>query len=813
MYLSLNWLKDFVKIPASLSPEKLAEKMTLHTVEVDGVEKQEEKFENIVVGKILEVKTHPNADRLQLAKVDINNKELNIVCGAPNIKAGQMVPVALIGAVLPNGLEIKEAEVRGEKSEGMLCAEDELGLGSDHSGILILNKNAKAGQSFGKYLKLDDVIIEVDNKSITHRPDLWGHYGIAREIAAFLNIKFAQDQKVDLKNIIKNKGGKKSTSSTKVEVKDKKLCPRYMAIRVDGIKIEDSPKWMQERLIAVGLRPINNIVDITNYVMLELGQPLHAFDADKVDNIVVRRAKKNEIIKTLDEEERKLDDNILVIADSKNPIAIAGVMGGVNSEVDFGTKSIILESANFEPVNVRKNAQKLGLRTEAVMRFEKSLDPNLAEMAMARALELIKKVCSNAKIDSNLVDEKRFDLDQGPIKLNLDWLKKTLGQKINSDQVVKILISLGFEVKVPKNVKDITLEVKVPTWRATKDISIPEDLVEEVARIYGYNNLDIKMPKTEVSIPAKIYERALERIVKQALSSGGRMIEVYNYSFVGEKQLAKLDIDFNSYVRLANPIASGQELLRQNLTPNLIENVKLNQARYNSFDFFEIGSVYYNFPGDVNKSDKGNEKLPYQERRVGLLCADDNNESAISRLKGKVEYLLKKFDLKCEYEVNEDPFSWGQENFSALIKVADNQIGFISVLKKEIAKKSNVKKSVAIAEINLKDFTSAVSSKADRKYVEIPKCPPVVRDLAFVVDNKILYNKIKANIVDFDKLIKKVELFDVYQGEEIGAGKKNLAFHIVYQGDRTLTGEEIEELQKKLAKNLEKKFGAIIRDF
>ncbi len=810
MYLSLNWLKDFVKIPSSLTPEELAEKMTLHTVEIDGVEKQEEKFKNIVVGKILEIKKHPNADRLQLAKVDVSNKKLNIVCGAPNIEVGQLVPVALVGAVLPNGLEIKEAEVRGEKSEGMLCAEDELGLGNDHSGILILEKDAKAGQDFGKYLKLNDVIIEVDNKSITHRPDLWSHYGIAREISVFLGTKFIKNNKLDLNRIISIK---KSKDKIEVEIKDKKLCPRYMAIKIEGITIKDSPKWMQERLIAVGSKPINNIVDITNYVMLELGQPLHAFDAEKVDKIVVRRAKKNEKIKTLDGEIRILNDNMLIIANSKEPIAIAGVMGGENSEVRQDTKSIILESANFEPVNVRKTAQKLSLRTEAVMRFEKFLDPNLTEIAMARTLELIKEVCPKAKISSMLTDIKDFKLNQGPIKLDLNWLFEALGEKIPEEKIVYILENLGFEVKVPKDKNHSEfLEVKIPTWRATKDISIKEDLLEEIARIYGYNNLELKMPKIKISAKKKDEIRDLGNQIKLFLSGAG-LTEVYNYSFVGEDQLTKLNIDFNSHIRLVNPIAENQTMLRQNLATNLIENVKLNQFRYNNFKVFEIGSVYYNFPGDINKDDKGIIKLPYQEKRLGILVAEEKELSAISKLKGFVEYLLNKFNLKTKYEFNEEPNAWSDQKICARILANGNFVGWLSLINNDVANKVGLKKKVAIAEISLKELESVIATSEDRKYVKIPKFPPVIRDLAFVVDSKIVYNKIKEEIEGFDKLIKKVELFDIYQGDKIGTGKKNLAFHIIYQDERTLTGEEIEGLQKKLANHLEEKFGAQIRDF
>ena len=359
MFLSLKWLKDYVEIPKGLSPEELGEKLTLHTVEIDGVEDQAKNLDKVVIGKILEVKTHPNADKLRLARVDVKEEVLDIVCGAPNIEAGQMVPVALVGAIMPNGLQIKESKIRGEVSRGMLCAEDELGLGEDHEGIMILDEKAKLGHNLAEYLGYDDVLFEVDNKSITNRPDLWGHYGYARELRAFLNTKVTADfdriAKLELPT-------GQSEEAIKVKVDDHRLCPRYMAVKIDKIEIAPSPKWLSDRLIAVGVRPINNIVDITNYIMYELGQPMHAFDGDKVGGILVRCAKKGEAITTLDEEVRKLTEEDIVITDGKDPIAIAGVMGGLNSEIDTQTSSIILESANFDFLSVRKTSTRLGLR-------------------------------------------------------------------------------------------------------------------------------------------------------------------------------------------------------------------------------------------------------------------------------------------------------------------------------------------------------------------------------------------------------------------------------------------------------------------
>ncbi|PIR13076.1 phenylalanine--tRNA ligase subunit beta [Candidatus Falkowbacteria bacterium CG11_big_fil_rev_8_21_14_0_20_39_10] len=811
MYLSLNWLKDFVKIPKSVTPEVLGLRLTMHTVEIDSVAKQADKYKNVVIGKILEVRKHPNADKLLLAKVDVGQSKLDIVCGAANIKAGQLAPVALVGAILPNGMEIKETEVRGEKSQGMLCAQDELGLGSDHSEIVILEKG-KVGQNFGECLKIDDVIFEVDNKSITHRPDLWGHFGMARETAAFLNTRITTNFKRILTNKIKVD---KKMVGLEVKVEDFKLCPRYMAVVMEGIKVGDSPRWMQDRLIAVGMRPINNIVDITNYVMLELGQPLHAFDralisADESEcKIVVRQAKKGEELETLDSEKRKLDENTLVIADDKKAIALAGVMGGADSEISVNTASIVIESANFDAISVRKTAQKLDLRTESSARFEKSLDPNLCETAITRTVELIKKVCPKAKVAGEVADAKEFSLDQGPIKLDLDWLDRRIGQKIEKKEVVKILTNLGFKVEETKSAEN-SVSIIVPTWRATKDISIPEDLVEEVARIYGYDNLKPVMPVIKMEAPKRNEERILERKIKSILSQDAKLAEVYNYSFVGEEQLKKLRIDSSRHIRLANPISSEHTLLRQSLVPNLILNIRSNQARYEEVGLFEVGSVYFNLPGDINKNNESNETLPFQEKRIGLVLAANSGIDVFSKIKGRLGLL----GLDIDFEPIEDIPGWAETRQCAKIVSFSKNLGLVAKVNGPALKSLGVKKHVAVVEISFRELFNLISTRPESRYKESPKYPSLVRDLAFVVESKMLYNDIRKEIEGFDELIKEVELFDVYEGDKLGRGKKNLAFHIVYRTeDRTLTGEEVDGLQKRLAKRMKEKFGAIIRNF
>jgi len=814
MYLSLNWLKEYVDLPKSATPEKISEILTMHTVEVEGITQQSEKFKGVIVAKILEIRKHPNADRLQVAKVDTGSEKLDVVCGAPNIEVGHLVPMATVGTILPGNIEIKEADVRGEKSHGMLCAEDELGLGDDHAGIMILEK-AKIGQDFADYLNFQDTILEVDNKSLSNRPDLWGHIGIAREIAVIMDEKF-KDYKSSADALKKVDDG-----DIEIEVKneDYKLCPRYMAVAMEGITVKSSPKWMQERLTAINVKPINNIVDAVNYTMFELGQPMHAFDFTKIEikkmkknqkaKITVRNAKKDEEVVTLDGEKRKLDNSMIVIANDDEILAVAGVMGGESSEVDDNTKKILLESANFNYTSIRKTSGKLGLRSEASMRYEKGLDPNLCEVALMRAVELIKQIVPGAKVVSDVTDQKEFHLNVGPVELSFDWIEKTIGQKIEEKEVLRILNNLGFSVEKKENV----LSVTIPTWRATKDVELKEDIVEEIARIYGFNKINSVMPEIMIESVEVKKDKALERKIRKILSGAPALSEVYNYSFVGEDQLKKLGIDFSKHVRLANPIASQHTMLRQSLAPNLFNNIRTNQARYDDVKLFEIGGVFVDTDSAVKKSTDSKESIPYQEKRLGIILAGKNDSDLFSEAKGVVDHLLASLDLKVKFNFIESIPNWANQEMSALICTGKIELGTVCKLEDEVAKKNGIKKKVVFVEIILKSLLQAINESFAKMYVPSEKYPSLVRDLAFVVNEKILYNDIVAEIKNFNEYIKEVELFDIYQGEKIGKDNKNLAFHIIYQAEKTLTSEEVDQWQNDLIKKIEERFEAKVRNF
>lgn len=808
MQISHNIIKDFVKLAKSITPEEIALKLTDHTVEVEKVIYQNKQFLGVVVGKVLSVEKHPKADRLNLAEVDVKTEVLKIVCGAPNLEKGQLVPVAKVGTILPGEFEIKEAEIRGEKSQGMICAEDELGLGDDHDGIMILNKSAKIGQNFSDYLKLNDVIFEIDNKSLSNRPDLLNHYGIARELSAIFSSKLENYDKF-IKEIEIPEAGKK----IEIKVEEKEICPKYLAIKIENIKIKESPAWLKERLIAIGQKPINNVVDVGNYVMFELGQPLHAFDADKIKKIVVRLARDNEKIETIDDKERILTKNDLVITDGEKPLAIAGIMGGKDSAVSDKTTAIILEVANFRDSNIRHSSQRLKLRSESSLRFEKSLDTHLLEPALKRFLSILSESLPDFKISGPITEVNNYKEEKKEIDMSFSWLEMKIGQPVDKKRATADLISLGFEVN-KKN--DDEFSVLVPSWRATKDVNIKEDVLEEILRLYGYNNVVSSFAEVSLTPPQRNELRELERKIKNFLALKYSFFEVYNYSFIGEDYLSRLGIDFLNHLKLANPLSEKHNLLRQSLIPNLSLNIKNNQSKAEYLGFFEIGNVFFNYPGNFKKDNLGDELLPHQEAKLGIAIASDKN-NIFSEAKGVVESLISYISYsyaQLEFGFCEPLPSWSKEDETAIIYVGGEKIGLVSILKSSIANKVGIKKNAVFIEFNIKDLFQISKAFPCPLYKEPVKFPAVIRDLAFVIDEEIMYNEIKKEIVNFSKLISSVELFDVYQGDRLETGKKSLAFRLNFLStEKTLTSQEVDEIQKGLVKKLEEKFSVKLRNF
>ncbi len=812
MKISLNWLKEFVSL-TNINPEEIKNKLTAHTVEVEEIISQEDQFKNIIVAEIIRIEKHPQADKLQIAFVKTDVEEnLKVVCGAPNIAVGQLVPLAQIGAVLPNGLEIKKTEIRGQESNGMLCAEDELGLGTDHGGIMILDKSAKLGQNLAQYLGLNETTLEIDNKSISNRPDLWCHYGLARELSVIFNRKL---KNYDTKEIKIKKLKKEKEENIKVEIKAKNLCKKYLALKIDNIKIEESPEWIKNKLTAIGIKPINNVVDATNYVMFETGQPLHAFDSENIKKIIVRKADKDEKIMTLDEQEIILNEDDLLIAKENEAIAIAGVMGGKNSQINNTTTSIIIESANFDAISIRKTAQRLGLRTDAAMRFEKGLDPNLCQLALNKVVEIIKKTQSKISLNYEIIDEGHFKNEEKIIKLDLNWAEKIIGQKIDIKKIKTILESLGMEIKKTEQLGAGEIwDVAIPSWRQ-KDLQIKEDLIEEIIRIYGYNNINIEMPLSPINPPVKNKDLEIIKKIKKILAWSHKMAETYNYSFVNEDQLLKLDLDPKNYIKLFNPLSTQHTHLRQTLATNLLQNIKTNQAKYDKVALFEIGNIFLNVSGEENKDDNYLKNLPYQEKKLGLILAQNKGET-FAELKNIVFNLLLELNstIEVNFSATDSIIEWADKQERCLININGREIGFLAKFEQDILNKNGIKKETSAVEISIKNLIIALATSESKQYQTIPKFPPINRDLAFVIDQKIFYNDIRQEIKNFHPLIKEVELFDVYSGKNLEANKKSLAWHIIYQSEeKTLTTEEIDKIQNDLIKTLADKFSAQIRNF
>ncbi|HPS57851.1 MAG TPA: phenylalanine--tRNA ligase subunit beta, partial [Spirochaetota bacterium] len=584
MWISLKIIGKMVDL-SGLTPEAIAEKLTMSTAEIEGIEYLNRFFSSIYTAKLESVEKHTDADKLTVCKVNTGKETLQVVCGATNHKTGDIVALAAIGTKFSDEFEIKKSKIRGVESNGMLCSLRELGLSEDHSGILILPADTKIGVPLSElYSDWVDVRLNIDNKSITHRPDLWGHLGFAREIAAHFGRELKSPVDFSLLKTLKNE------DKLKVSIKNPEGASRYSGLVVKNIKVAQSPDWLKSAVTAIGMRPINNIVDITNYVMAELGEPMHAFDRKKLkgDEIIVRFAAKGEKLMTLDGRSHELTPEDVVITDVSGPIAIAGVMGGGNSEVEDSTTELVLEAATFNPVNIRKTAQRFDSRTEAAMRFEKSLSPEITVDALLRCYELIREIIPGAEATSGIVDDYPVKLKTITIDITTGYIRSRIGQDIDDAAILKTLNSLKYEVKADGE----KLHITVPHFRATKDISMKDDIVEEVGRIIGYSNIGAKPPMVPCVPPVKNEFRFFEREVKSILADAFSMTEVSGYSFVGADLLNTLKVNEDRELRLRNQLSLDIDRLRRSLVPNMVQFIKYNQRFNDSFDIFELGRVY-----------------------------------------------------------------------------------------------------------------------------------------------------------------------------------------------------------------------------
>ncbi len=814
MKYSYNWLKKLSG--TKKSPEQLAEFLTARAFEVEGIEKIGKRMDKVVAGKILEIKKHPNADKLRIAKIDIGAKKLDIVCGAPNIAVGNIAPVALPGAILSGGMVIREADIRGVKSSGMLCAEDELGLGSDRSGILILEKNARPGIPVSRLLNLDDAIIEIGVLS-NRGHDAASHVGMAREICALEGRKL----KYNFSGL--SVSGKKTL---RAEIEDRNLCPRYIGAVMENIQIKESPQWMQSTLKKLGFKPINNVVDATNYVMLELGQPTHAFDFDKIKSaeianikfqnsrktqkkLIIRPAKNGEEIKLLDENIKKLTQNDLVIADNEQPVAIAGVMGGLDSGITQNTRKIILESANFNSTSVRQTRLRHNLPTDAVLRFEKKLDPNLAESAMARLVELLSE--GGGRV-ADVVDNYPKKIKSWKIILDTEYVGRLLGKKIETKTIKNILES--FELKIGKNVskKRGKIVVEIPTFRL--DLKTQEDLIEEVGRVYGYEKIKPSAPLVFLETPPVNEARLFEKEVKKIIFAAGYS-EVYNYSFYGKREANLAQIDKIEHLEIDNPINPELALLRVSLVPNLLKNIRENLKYFDDVRIFEIGRTYH-----PRHSGLPEEKLILAG--VLVLKTRENKSGKTEKapefyeIKGRVDAVLGRLGIFNHYYDNfnansADPFGflWHRER-GAEIKIEGRNeiIGRVGEINPLFLARFDIHRRVAMFEFEMERLRSV--SEGEREYHPIRKYPAVTRDISMISKSGARVDDILRSIQEAGgDLVLDVDLFDIY---DFADGTSSFAFRIIFGADdRTLEGEEVDELMKKISAKLEKELRMEIR--
>ncbi|MGB9780973.1 phenylalanine--tRNA ligase subunit beta [Caldanaerobacter sp.] len=794
MLVSLSWLKEFVDIDEDA--KTIAEGLTMSGSKVEGIKSYGKEISNVVVGRILSLDKHPNADKLWVGIVDIGSEKLQIVTGAENIKAGDYIPVALHGATLPGGVKIKRSKLRGVDSQGMMCSAEELGLDESllpeyqRNGIFILPP-LPLGMDINEALQLKDDVLEFE---ITpNRPDCLSVVGIARETAATFRKSFRMPE-IRVTEV-------EEANPARVTIEAPDLCYRYVARVVKNVKIGPSPIWMQVRLLKAGIRPINNVVDVTNYVMLELGQPLHAFDLDKVKNkhIIVRRARDGEKLVTLDGKERILDSSMLVIADEEKAIGLAGVMGGENTEITDSTVNILIESANFKGSNIRHTSKKLGLRSEASARFEKGLDPEITVLACERAAQLMEKYCGG-EVLKGIVDEYPKPMERTVLTVRPDRINKFLGTNLATSEMIEILRSLEFEVVE----KGEELEIKVPHFR--KDVTMEADIAEEIARLYGYNNIaDSLMKNAQTTLGSLTKEQQLEEKAREVLLACG-LNEIVTMSFMGERDLDRINVPKDSVLRKAvkiiNPLGEEQSLMRTTLLPFMLNVAYTNYSRkVGEFKAFEISRVF--LPKELPL-----KELPEEVKTISLGMY--GKEVDFYTIKGVIEELLEVMGIvDVEYVRAEEPsYHPGR---SAKILFGEEVLGVFGEVHPDVLENYDLPVRVYAGELNLDKIIKFAN--VDRKYNPLPKYPAVERDIAVVVDEDLFVAEVEKVIKETGRgFVEKTALFDVYKGPNIPEGKKSVAFSIWYRSyEKTLTDEEVNEVHARIVKALEEKLGAKLR--
>lgn len=793
MKISYNWLKEY--IGADILPHELADKLTMIGLEVESIEELGKDIKGVVVAEIVSKEKHPNADRLSFCKVKTDKGVHEIVCGANNMNAGDFVALALPGASLPKGINIEKTKIRGVTSEGMMCSEVELGFKDTSEGIMILQKDLKLGEDILTALDIKDFIFDVN--VTPNRADCLSIIGIAREAAAAFN-KQMQVSKCKLQET-----DKKVKDLISVTIDEPELCHRYTARVIEDVTVKDSPDWLKKRLTNLGIRPINNIVDITNYVMLEYGQPLHAFDYDKIADkkIIVRKSKRGEGIATLDDVKRALDEGVLVIADSKTPAAIAGIMGGEGSEVASNTKNILLESAYFEPANIRKTSKSIGLSTESSYRFERGIDIDGVPNALNKAAELISEL-AGGKIAKGFIDEYPKPYKPLNIKFRSKKVNEILGTNLEEKDIEICLARLGFSFDKS------TGTVVPPCFRV--DIKMEADLIEEIARINGYDNIPITIPKAELTAGTKTNIDILIDRIKGFLVNNG-FLEAINYSFISPSLLSITETSAHNSIKLLNPLSEEQSVMRKSLIPGLLSNLRYNINHKNlDLRLFETGPIF-------NQKDNISEEKTFVSGLIsglrmseqGLMWGKDHVD--FFDMKGIMENLLGIIDIKdFAFEPKKD-ISYLHPGRSCSIAVNKINIGILGEIHPSVSDKLDLKQPAYVFELDIDKIASLWQGQ--KTFKQIPCYPSIVRDIALIIDNKVSFRELADTIISMDiKLVEDVKTFDVYYGKNIPEGKKSVALRLIYRsGERTLTDDDVNAIHNDVIDKLIKKFGSEIR--
>lgn len=811
MKVSLNWIRDYVQLPTDADLKKLAYDLTMSTVEVEDTIELAKQFDHMVVGVINTIEQHPNADKLRVCMTDIGGRVESIVCGGSNLREGMKVAVALPGSVCRwhgegEPVEIKKSKLRGVDSYGMICGAVEIGLADlfptkEEAHILDLSDfDAPAGTPLADALDLNDIILEIDNKSMTNRPDLWGHYGIAREIAALYDLPMKEFPHFD-RNV-------ENTSGFHVTVEDAERCPRYLSAQIEGLSVKPAPYQMQSRIWKVGMRPINALVDITNYVMLATGQPTHAFDSDHIaGHVIVRRAGEGEKLLLLNGKELALSGDDLVIADDAGVVGLAGVMGGAKDSILPETDKVILEVANFDAKGIRRTALRYDNRTEASARYEKAIDPERCDQAFDLSMQLLGQLYPEMKV-TGLVDEYPRHLKQAEIDVPLSWLERRLGKRLPPEEIRHKMELLGYGISFDGD----NMHVVVPTWRSTGDVSIQADIMEEVARMYGYENFEAEPITTTFDGAINQLDKDLERRIKEYLAIRCGMQEIFTYPWMEESYVNAVLQSTEGILSLSTPPSPAERFVRSSLLPNLCKAVVKNERYFDEFSIFETAQVFrdenYTSPYDPR------EKLPSQRKNVaGAFASADKDITALFRkAKGVVEMMARYVHMEAlTFRQTEKPV-WADNVVWLNICRGEEKVGDLALLSKKVSMACGIKNlNVMLFQLD-QDSLVPLKSRTNT-FTHMAEYPMTDYDISLLLDGSVQWKDVLQTVGGIkSELLHGASFVDEYRGKQVPAGKKSLTLRLsIGSKEKTLTSSEIEEVASNVLNKIAKRFGAELR--